>query len=53
MLDDIKKKTEFIRFQVVADDKKIIYDQAEREGITVSALIRKALKQYLEGQENE
>lgn len=52
MLDNENKKNAFIRIQVTADDKQIIFDKAKEERLSVSALIRKALKQYLEGHKN-
>lgn len=52
MLDNENKKTAFIRIQVTANDKQIIFDRAKEEGLSVSALIRKALKLYLEEHKN-
>lgn len=53
MLDKTKIKTESIRFSILPQDKQEIQNIAKRQNMTVSALIREAIDQYIKSIKGE
>lgn len=53
MLDKSKIQSESIRITVTAEDKQCITQFARNNHLTISELIRRALKAYIEGDNND
>ena len=48
MLDKTKVKTDYLRVSITPNDKAIITEIAKKRSISISQLVRDALKHYLE-----
>ena len=48
MLDKTKVKTDYLRVSITPNDKAIITEIAKKRSISISQLVRDALKYYLE-----